>query len=89
MQLTSALLKRQMSHQARQSASKLLIEPTVWPVAYTSDRAVVLLFGAQKLCESRGGRSGLPVRNSPYGLCGRKATLNDDLTSDIQSSGAV
>ena len=29
------------------------------------------------LCESRGGRPGLPVPNSPaYGLCGRKATLN-------------
>ena len=31
---------------------------------------------AQELCESRGGRPGLPVHNSPYGLCGRKATLN-------------
>ena len=29
---------------------------------------------AQELCESRGDRS--PVPNSPYGLCGRKATLN-------------
>ena len=28
---------------------------------------------AQDLCESRGGRPGLPVPNSPYGLCGRKA----------------
>ena len=27
-------------------------------------------------CVSRGGRPGLPVPNSPYGLCGRKATLN-------------
>ena len=26
--------------------------------------------------ESRGGRPGLPVPNSPYGLSGRKATLN-------------
>ena len=25
----------------------------------------------------RGGRPGLPVPNSPYGLCGRNATLND------------
>ena len=32
--------------------------------------------GAQELCESGGGRSGLPVPNNPYGLCGRKATLN-------------
>ena len=31
--------------------------------------------GAQELCESRGGRPGVPVPNSPYGLCGRKATL--------------
>ena len=31
---------------------------------------------AQEPCESRGGRSGLPVPNSPYGHCGRKATLN-------------
>ena len=31
---------------------------------------------AQELCESGGGRPGLPLPNSPYGLCGRKATLN-------------
>ena len=30
----------------------------------------------QELCDSRGGRPGLPVPNSPYSLCGRKATLN-------------
>ena len=34
---------------------------------------------AQELYESRGGRPGLPVPDSPYGLCGRKATLNLDL----------
>ena len=33
------------------------------------------LFRAQELCESRGGGPGLPVPNSSYGLCGRKATL--------------
>ena len=33
---------------------------------------------AQELCESRGGRPGLPVSNNPYGLCGRKATLNSN-----------
>ena len=46
---------------------------------------------AQELCESRGGRSDLPVPNSPYGLCERKATLNTNtlfaliflLTSDL------
>ena len=31
---------------------------------------------AQELCESRGGRPGLPVPNSPYGLRGHKAILN-------------
>ena len=30
----------------------------------------------QELCESRGGRPGLPVPNTPDGFCGRKATLN-------------
>ena len=33
---------------------------------------------AQELCESRGGRPGLPVLNSPYGLCGRKATFEEE-----------
>ena len=33
---------------------------------------------ARELCESRGGRPELPVPNSPYGLCGRKATLNEE-----------
>ena len=32
----------------------------------------------QELCESRGDRPGLPVPNRPYGLCGRKATLNSN-----------
>ena len=31
---------------------------------------------AQVLCESRGGRPGLSVPNSPRGFCGRTATLN-------------
>ena len=31
-------------------------------------------------CESRGGPSGLPVLNSPYGLCGRKTTLKLNLS---------
>ena len=30
----------------------------------------------QEVYESRGGRPGLPVPNSPYGFCGRAATLN-------------
>ena len=35
---------------------------------------------AQELCESRGGHPGLPVPNSPYSFCGRKATLNLNLS---------
>ena len=42
---------------------------------------------AQELSGSRGGRPKLPVPNSPYSFCGRKATLN--FNSDTQSSGAV
>ena len=37
---------------------------------------VVILFRSQKLCESRGGRPGLPVPNIPCGLCGHETTLN-------------
>ena len=40
----------------------------------------------QVLCESRGGRPGLPVLNSPYGLCGRKATLNRLRTQELCES---
>ena len=29
-------------------------------------------------CESRGGRPGLSVPNRPYGLCGRKATFEEE-----------
>jgi len=35
-------------------------------------------FGAQELCEGGGGRPGFPVPNSPYGLCGRKGTLEKE-----------
>ena len=31
---------------------------------------------ARELCESWGGRPGIPIPNGLYGLCGRKATLN-------------
>ena len=44
---------------------------------------------AQELCESRGGRPGLPVPNSPYGLFGRKATLSLKKYSRVHRSGAV
>ena len=42
---------------------------------------------AQKLCESGGGRPGLPVPNSPYGLCGRKATLKNRAQELCESRG--
>ena len=35
-------------------------------------------FRAQELCESRGGRPELPVSDSRHGLCGRKATLEEE-----------
>ena len=40
------------------------------------EKRPINLFRAQELCKSRGGRPGLPVPNSPYGLRGRKTTLN-------------
>ena len=43
-------------------------------------------YGVLELCECRGGRPGLPVPNSHYGLSGCKATLNEPR---IQRSGAV
>ena len=39
------------------------------------EKCTLVVIRAQERCESRGGRPGLPVPNSPYGLCGRKATL--------------
>ena len=35
-------------------------------------------FRAQELCENRGGRPGHSVPKGPYGLCGRKATLEKE-----------
>ena len=37
-----------------------------------------IFYRGQELCESRGGRPGLPVPRSPYGLCGRKAAFEED-----------
>ena len=37
---------------------------------------VITVIRVQALCESQGGRPGLPSSNNPNGLCGRKATLN-------------
>ena len=41
-------------------------------------------FRTWELCESGGGRPRLPVPNSPYGLCGRKAALKLSL-SELRS----
>ena len=66
-----------------------LIQPLSRSAARTMDvvgpLSVLSLHGVQELCESRGGRPGLPAPNSPYGLCRRKATLN----LVPQSSGTV
>ena len=35
---------------------------------------------AQELCESRGGRPGLPVPNNPDDFCGRKANTKTGLS---------
>ena len=49
---------------------------------------LIVSFRTEELCEGRGGRPGLPVPNSPYDLCGRKATLEEE-ASQFQSSGTV
>ena len=36
------------------------------------------MFRTRDLCESRGGRPGLSVPNSPYGLYGHKATVEEE-----------
>ena len=43
-------------------------------------KAGLLLVRVQELCESRGGRPGLPVANSTHGLCRRKAASNLNVT---------
>ena len=47
--------------------------------------ALSLEFRAQELCESRGGRHGLPVTDSPYGLREHKATLNKTNTVNVSN----
>ena len=43
----------------------------------------------QELCGSGGGRPGLPVPKGPYGLCGRKATLNELLPAMLSHLAAA
>ena len=41
------------------------------------------MFRAQELCESRGGRPGLPLANKSDGFCGRKATLKRNTSQSL------
>ena len=42
----------------------------------------------QELCETQGGRPGLTVPNSLYGLCGRKTTLKSNSTDKTSCTRA-
>ena len=47
---------------------------------FTENAPIVKMYfrhRAQEVCESRGGRPGLPVPNNPYGFCRRKATFEE------------
>ena len=46
--------------------------------SFVNDQVFLRKPRAQELCESRGGRPGLPVSvpNKPDGFCGRKGVLN-------------
>ena len=44
-------------------------------------------YRTQEVCESRGGRPGLPVPNSPYVLCGRKATFEEEEEEEEEEEG--
>ena len=48
-----------------------------WP-PWPSSPSLIVPTVRSCVSESRGGRPCLPVPNKPYGLCGRKATLNDE-----------
>ena len=50
-----------------------------------TDLLIPLCLRAQKLCESGGGRPGLPVPNSLYGLCGRKLKLRWTWTLSVRA----
>ena len=72
------------SKQMRQSTFNWILNQTNTTVYSTSWRSNILwsfrklvskvvILRAQELCESRGGRRGLPIPSSPYGLCRRNA----------------
>ena len=58
--------------------SPSVIVRTVSVMWTKSNIELELLLTEFRSCVSRGGRPGLPVRNSPYSLCGRKVTLNSN-----------
>ena len=73
---------------------KIPMQPMQYPCMQDTHAIVTLAFRekveaasahlrTEVLCESRGGRHGIPVPSSPYGLCGRKATLNLNCSSSI------
>ena len=53
---------------------------TVRTVSVDEKQHYTLQNKAQELCESRGGRPGLHIPKSPYGLCGRSATFEQEET---------
>ena len=61
---TTTFLKRKESRSGIEQRGPSAYQPNALPLGQTG---------------SRGGRPGLPVPNSPYGLCGRKATINVNL----------
>ena len=45
-------------------------------IYYIYTHFIKIYLGSQKQCECLGGLPGLPIHNSPCGLCGCKTTLN-------------
>ena len=68
-------LTRKVSLSLPKNKSRKKRSCSVFLITFSLKRGV----RGQELFESRGGRPGLPVPNSPYALCGRKATLNLNL----------
>ena len=68
--------QQQVVYRAQESTASGLQSSGVnskWFTELRSQQQVV--YRAQEVCESRGGRPGLPVPNKPDGFCGRKVTL--------------
>ena len=54
----------------------VLGSPSIINLMVSVDVKQYLKIRVRGLCESRGGRPGLPVLNKPYGFSGRKATVD-------------